>query len=74
MEKIILKKATLKNSGVWTTTFIWYSIPENGCTQIVTKQRYEKMKKYNYTHVEQYNNNEFDKAYDDFHNKIKEWI
>lgn len=72
MEKSILKEATLKNSGVWTTTFIWYSL--GGCTQIVIKQKYEKMRSKNYIRIEEFNADEFDNAYNRFHQLIKEWL
>lgn len=72
MEKIILKQAKLKNSGVWTTTITWYSLGSG--TQIVTKQCYTRKRKNNYTRVEDYTKKEFDKAYKEFHKKIAEWI
>lgn len=73
MTSPILKKATLQNSGVWTTTIIWQSLP-NGQTKIITKQRFKHSKKNDYTREEIYEHEQFDQAYDDFHKKLRKWI
>ena len=81
MKTSILKKATLVNKGVWTTTITWATIlSENGSTAeagktvIITEQKYYRNKENSFTRTEKFEHHEFNKAYDKFHKLLKNWL
>lgn len=82
MKTSLLKKATLVNKGVWTTKITWATIlsengkdiAEVGKTCIIVEQKYNRNKKQSYTRVEKFKHEEFDKAYERFHELLKNWL
>lgn len=81
MKTSTLKKAVLTNKGLWTTTIEWATIhsdegkpAEFGKTCIMLMQKYYRNKEKSYTVIEKYNHEEFDKAYDRFHELLKKWL
>ena len=81
MKTSILKKATLVNKGLWTTTITWTTIlktedddpAEIGKTCIIVEEKIYRNKEHSYTKVEKFKHEEFDKAHNRFHELIKEW-
>ena len=75
MKTKILKQAKLTNTCVWKTTITWETILDcTGRTRIVVEQKYITQKDASYVREEIYENNDFDKAYDDFHKLLANWI
>lgn len=82
MKTSVLKKAVLTNKRLWTTTITWatilsedkHNITEIGKTCIITEQKYYRNRKKSFTCIEEFNREDFDKAYDIFHQRIKKWL
>lgn len=75
MKKKILKKATLTNSGARTTIIKWY-ILEDGTTEIIYEQHFEKKKENYYGRLLEFGKEkeDFVKAYKKFHELLRNSI